>query len=204
MAQTSSRLRQSTSSISPGSVQSLPCSLRTPRIGGRRPKIERPMRKWSASALLLLVGPVVHGAATLARSCACSCAQTSFHLSASGACMRSPCHPCAVSQSRRTPVGLTGAPRSPISCSREPREVGLCRLQVSHQPLIMASIAARPCFKRPMSRGGLIVICVLLCVTKAGRPLGVKGVDLADAAGLITIDLNGVRGRGARTTWSIV
>ena len=155
MAQTSSRLRQSTSSISPGSVQSLPCSLRTPRIGGRRPKIERPMRKWSASALLLLVGPVVHGAATLARSCACSCAQTSFHLSASGACIKSPCHPCAVSQSRRTPVGLTGAPRSPISCRREPREVGLCRFQVSHQPLIMASIAARPCFKSPMSRGGV-------------------------------------------------
>ena len=68
----------------------------------------------------------------------------------------------------------------------------------------MASIAARPCFKSPMSRGGLIVNCVLLCVTEAGRALGVKGVDLADAAGLITIDLNGVQGRGARTTGSIV
>ena len=125
VAHTSSRLRHSTSSISLGSVQSLPRSSRTPRIGGRRPKIERPMRKWSASALLLLVGPVVQGATLLARSCACSCAQTSFHLSASDACSESPCHPCVVSQSRRTPVGLTGVPRSPISCRREPREVGL-------------------------------------------------------------------------------
>ena len=41
-------------------------------------------------------------------------------------------------------------------------------------------------------------------MTEAGRALGVKGVDLADAAGLITIDLNGVQGRGARPTWSIV
>ena len=50
----------------------------------------------------------------------------------------------------------------------------------------------------------MIVLGALLCVNEAGRTLGVKGVDLADAAGLITIDLNGVQGRGARTTWSIV
>ena len=50
----------------------------------------------------------------------------------------------------------------------------------------------------------MIVICVLLCVAEAGRALRVKGVDLVDATGLITIDFHGVQGRGVRTTWSIV
>ena len=50
----------------------------------------------------------------------------------------------------------------------------------------------------------MIVVDVLLCVNVAGRTLGVKGVDMTSAASLIAIDLNGVQGRGARTTGSIV